>query len=70
MSQREYVSYWDTDAPLTQELELAQMPRLELLAEHLSQLERQGVRIKRLEVWVDGVEWEYRRVDATTFVNR
>lgn len=67
---REYLGYWETDAPLTKELEADHRPKLQAIDGALGELEGWGIRVKRLEVWIDGVEWELRLVDATTYAGR
>ena len=55
--------YWQTEAPVPMPLHKGQAERLTRLEERFKELESEGVFVKTLSVYVDGVEYEFRRTE-------
>lgn len=66
----QYIGFWATDAPVPADAQRAQSAKLDGLSRYLEELSSANIVIKHMEIWVDGVEWEWRRVDATSFGDR
>jgi len=58
----DYVYYWETDAPLTQEQEASHQTALTMVEKALIALEVQhSVKVRRLEIWVEGIAYSYEK---------